>query len=291
MYKSWRVASFGPRPSAHTRLSRISCRNPRRSCRGGCSTLRCSAGDGRGRFKLMVRLRRGKADHPARRPTAHLRLMAPSTMQGFLPRHHVFRQGRMSGGSCDRSCSHAKNLTNDRRFRAGHIANRAAQHRIPMLRARRAPPASRHPRASRITSSLTFARAFAGARGHHSDHRLRRSHNLRRRPTTPGDRVSNPAGSVCTSTESTAGRSRTIGVQLSPPSASVDLAARRAEVDAARVERVDRHRVAQDVDVAVLLRQPFGQRFPLVAAGAAAVDAQLAVGRDSARESLLIGTT
>ena len=87
-------------------------------------------------------------------------------------------------------------------------------------------------------------------------------------------------GSVCTSTDSTAGRSRTIGVQLSPPSGeTVDLAAGGAEVDAARIERVDGHRVAQDVDVAVSLRQAFGERLPLVAAGAAAVDAELAFGR------------
>ena len=38
----------------------------------------------------------------------------------------------------------------------------------------------------------------------------------------------------------------------------VDLPTRRAEVDAAGVELVDGHRVAQDVDVAVLLREPIG---------------------------------
>ena len=94
-------------------------------------------------------------------------------------------------------------------------------------------------------------------------------------------------GSVCTSTDSTAGRSRTIAFQLSPPSGEhVDLAAGGAEVDAARVERIDRHRVAQDVDVAVLLRQALGERLPLVAAGAAAVDAQLAFGRIVQRVAL-----
>ena len=87
-------------------------------------------------------------------------------------------------------------------------------------------------------------------------------------------------GSVCTSTDSTAGRSRTIG---SPAVAriggGIDLAAGGAEVDAASIERVDGHGVAQHVHVAVALRQAFGQRLPLVAAGAAAIDAQLAVGR------------
>jgi hypothetical protein len=57
----------------------------------------------------------------------------------------------------------------------------------------------------------------------------------------------------------------------------VDLPAGGPDVHAARVQRVDRHRVPQDVDVAVLLRQPVGQRLPLVAAGAAAVDAEPAV--------------
>ena len=48
---------------------------------------------------------------------------------------------------------------------------------------------------------------------------------------------------------------------------AVDLAAGSAEVDAAVVERVDGHGVAQDVDVAVLLRQALGQWLPLVASG------------------------
>src|SRR5256885_1702808 len=63
----------------------------------------------------------------------------------------------------------------------------------------------------------------------------------------------------------------------------VHLAAASAEVDAARIETVDRHRVAQDVDVAVLLRQALRQRFPFVATGLAAVDAQLAVGHEVVR--------
>src|SRR6202035_5958513 len=59
----------------------------------------------------------------------------------------------------------------------------------------------------------------------------------------------------------------------------VDLAAGRAEVDPAGIQRVDGHRVTQDVDVAVLLRQALGQRLPLVAAGPAAVHPQLPFGR------------
>jgi hypothetical protein len=66
----------------------------------------------------------------------------------------------------------------------------------------------------------------------------------------------------------------------------VDLAAGGAEVHAAGIERVDRHRVAQHVHVAVFLRQAVGQRLPGVAAGAAAVHAQLALGRVVLRVAL-----
>src|SRR5206468_1718735 len=59
----------------------------------------------------------------------------------------------------------------------------------------------------------------------------------------------------------------------------VHLPAGGAEVHAALVERVDGHRVAQHVDVAVALRQAFREPLPLVAAGAAAVHAQLPLGR------------
>ena len=59
----------------------------------------------------------------------------------------------------------------------------------------------------------------------------------------------------------------------------VDLAAGGAEVNAARIERVDRHRVAQHVDVAVGLGQALCERLPLVAARPAAIDLQLAVKR------------
>src|SRR5262249_26445304 len=48
------------------------------------------------------------------------------------------------------------------------------------------------------------------------------------------------------------------------------------EVDAALVERVDGHRVAQDIYVAVLLRQTLRQWLPLVSTRLAAEDTQLA---------------
>ena len=109
--------------------------------------------------------------------------------------------------------------------------------------------------------------------------RLRRRHARERAQV--GGKHDADHGSVCTSTESTAGRSRTIGVPgVAAVGRGVHLAAGGAEVDAARVERIDRHRVAQHVDVAILLRQAVGQRLPLVAAGAAAIDAQLAVRRE-----------
>ena len=98
-------------------------------------------------------------------------------------------------------------------------------------------------------------------------------------------------GSVWASTERTAGRSRTIAFQVSPASAErVDLSARGAEIDAALIERIDGHRVAQHVHVAIALRQAFRQRFPFVAAGPAAIDAHLPSG-GKCSESLLIGTT
>src|SRR6266852_5263179 len=58
----------------------------------------------------------------------------------------------------------------------------------------------------------------------------------------------------------------------------VDLAAGGAEVHAARLERVDGHRVPQHVDVAVALRQALRERFPLGPPGWAAVHAELPVG-------------
>src|SRR5437763_1178805 len=67
--------------------------------------------------------------------------------------------------------------------------------------------------------------------------------------------------------------------ETTPSSRGVDLAAGGAEVDLALIERIDRHRIAQDADVAILFAQAFAEFVPLIAAGAAAVDAQLAVKR------------
>ncbi len=58
---------------------------------------------------------------------------------------------------------------------------------------------------------------------------------------------------------------------------AVDLAAGGAEVDAAVVQRIDGHGVAEHVDVAVLLGQAGSEGFPFVAAGFAAKDLQGAV--------------
>lgn len=70
----------------------------------------------------------------------------------------------------------------------------------------------------------------------------------------------------------------------------VDLAAARAEIHSAFVEGVDGHRVAQNVYETILLRQSFSQGFPFVAAGLAAIDAELAV-RDVMFRVALNGTT
>ena len=66
----------------------------------------------------------------------------------------------------------------------------------------------------------------------------------------------------------------------------VHLPAGGAEIDAAGIEGIDGHRIAQHVDVAIALRQAVGQRLPLVSTAAAAVDAQLAVGRIVLRVAL-----
>ena len=57
----------------------------------------------------------------------------------------------------------------------------------------------------------------------------------------------------------------------------VNLSAAGAEIDPAFVERIHRHRISQNVHVTVALRQTFGERFPLIAAGAAAIHAQPAI--------------
>src|SRR5438309_2271307 len=59
----------------------------------------------------------------------------------------------------------------------------------------------------------------------------------------------------------------------------VNLPASGAKVHAARIERVNRHRVSEHVHVAIALRQTFRELFPLVAAGPAAINAQFAIGR------------
>src|SRR6476469_624495 len=59
----------------------------------------------------------------------------------------------------------------------------------------------------------------------------------------------------------------------------VDLPAGGAEIDAARIERIDRHGVAQHVHVTVVLGQAVGERLPLLPAGAAAVHPEPPVGR------------
>src|ERR1019366_8168932 len=67
------------------------------------------------------------------------------------------------------------------------------------------------------------------------------------------------------------------GPAVSGIGGGVNLPAAGAEIHAALVERVDGHGVAQHVDVAVTLRQAFGQRLPFVSAGAAAEHAELAI--------------
>ena len=58
----------------------------------------------------------------------------------------------------------------------------------------------------------------------------------------------------------------------------VHLAAGGPEIDSAFIQRIHGHGIAQHVHIAVALRQALGQSLPLVSAGAAAEDAQLAVG-------------
>src|SRR5713101_6661483 len=59
----------------------------------------------------------------------------------------------------------------------------------------------------------------------------------------------------------------------------INLSAGGAEINAARFERVNGHRVAQHVHVTILLWQTFREWFPFISAGAAAIHAQLAVRR------------
>src|SRR5438477_3209945 len=67
---------------------------------------------------------------------------------------------------------------------------------------------------------------------------------------------------------------------------AIHLAASGAEVDSARIERIDRHSIAQYVDVAIALRQAFRERLPFIAAGAAAINAELSIKREMLRVTL-----
>src|SRR5690606_31817173 len=59
----------------------------------------------------------------------------------------------------------------------------------------------------------------------------------------------------------------------------VHLSARSSEIDSARVEGVDRHRIAQHVDIAMALRQTVRERLPFVASCAASIYPQLSIRR------------
>jgi hypothetical protein len=60
---------------------------------------------------------------------------------------------------------------------------------------------------------------------------------------------------------------------------AVHLATRCAEVDAAVIEGIDCHRVAEDIYIAVLLRKTLGEWLPFMATDLAAVDLELTVER------------
>ena len=127
--------------------------------------------------------------------------MAPTIRYGSAPATTASGSG-VSGCSCDRSCSQAKNLMNARRFLVPLVADGAAQHRVPGLQR------VEHRALGDLAGDLEFHLTVDAGQ----------------RPQVCGqrhpDHVSAPGhGSVCTSTESTAGRSRTIGSQLSPESA------------------------------------------------------------------------
>ena len=120
--------------------------------------------------------------------------MAPTTSRGSAPIATASGSGA-SGGSWDRSCSQAKNLTNARRS-CVTWSDRPAQHRVAGLER----VEDRALRDLTLDVELHLAvDVCEGAqmcREHDSDH-----------------------GSVWTSTDTTDGRSRTMGAQLSPASA------------------------------------------------------------------------
>src|SRR5687767_13720639 len=63
----------------------------------------------------------------------------------------------------------------------------------------------------------------------------------------------------------------------------INLATDSAEVDAARIERINGHAVAQHMHITVRLWQYFTSVFPLVAAGATAINSQTPIGWDMLR--------
>ena len=121
--------------------------------------------------------------------------MAPTIRKGSAPDATASGSGA-SGGSWDRSSSQAKNRTNGRRCLRDVVADRPAQHRIAGL--------------ERVEDRALRDRAL--------DLELHLAVDARQRPQMRREHDSDH-GSVWTSTESTAGRSRTMGAQLSPASA------------------------------------------------------------------------
>ncbi len=115
--------------------------------------------------------------------------MAPTTIKGSAPVATASGRGA-SGGSWERSCSQAKNRKNGRRSRVtwSRIVPRSIGVEDRALR-NRTLDVERH-------LAIDARQRPQMMRKHHSDH-----------------------GSVWTSTERTAGRSRTMGAQVSPASA------------------------------------------------------------------------
>ena len=136
-----------------------------------------------------------------------------------------------SGGSCDRSSSQAKEAQERPALLRDVVADGAAQHGIARLER-----VQHRALRDRLQARPASPRSDLGQRS-----QMRRQYDA-------------DHGSVCTSTESTAGRSRTIGCPaVAGVRRGIDLPAGGAEIDAALVERVDRHGVAQHVHVAVAL--------------------------------------
>ena len=120
---------------------------------------------------------------------------APTTRNGSAPIATALGSG-VSGGSCEKSSSQAKNRTNARRER-DVVADRPSKHRV-----------------------ARFERVEHGAeRRRAGDVDLHVAVHLRQRAEMGRQLDADHDVSVCTSTDSTGGRSRTIAVQLSPLSA------------------------------------------------------------------------